>query len=305
MLNAIPFLGWFLSAFFRWRTVSFLPLFLLALPLLGQPVVVIPGGPGDAGFSMPSGFTATAYAIPQFIPLPTLPPGTQSTMRYGQDFTYTLSVPTAGMYVVMLGFVEPTVQGIGQRVFSVWANGGAQNQQIVQNLDLVAEAGYLMPAVRTTLLYISGTLKLHFVASVRNAVISLISVSPQGGGSTTSISSTTMQGLPKSCSPGDVRWVTDATVSGGAYFLYFCTAPGIWNQFGYQAGGSGALIASCAGITTVDGQVVIPPGQCTIDIQTDVIPTKQGANIWPGSNTFTGAFSAPGVPSVTQTNEKK
>jgi hypothetical protein len=128
------------------------------------------------GFSSPAGFTTTAYTIPQFISFPTLPPGTNSTLRYGQSFSYTITVPVPGMYLILLGFVEPTVQGPNQRIFSVLAN----DQPIIQNLDLFAEVGYLQPSVKTAPVYIQNTLVLQFTASVRNAVVSLISVTNLG-----------------------------------------------------------------------------------------------------------------------------
>lgn len=152
--------------------------------LHAQSVVIYPGSAGDAGYSAGT----TAYTIPQFIPLPTLPPGTQSTLRYGingASFTYTLQVPIAGVYAVLLGFVEPCSTAAtcdrwtprpGQRVFSVWAN----DQPILQNLDVYAEVGALTPLVKAALLYIPGSLTLTFTASVRNAMVSLISVTNLG-----------------------------------------------------------------------------------------------------------------------------
>lgn len=156
---------------------TFLLLLLVTLKLSAQgSVVIIPGSSGDVGFSSPPGYTTTAYTIPQFVSLPLLPPGTNSTLRYGQNFAYTIYVPSPAMYVLLLGFAEPTVQGPGQRIFSVWAN----DQPIVQNLDLYAEAGYLQPVVKTAVVYIQKSITIQFVASVRNAVVSLISITGVG-----------------------------------------------------------------------------------------------------------------------------
>lgn len=152
---------------------------LLTFKLLGQSIVIYPGSASDTGFSIPS----TSYTIPTFIPIPTLPPGTNSTLRYAPSLTYTLQVPVAGMYVIMLGFVEPTVQGPGLRVFSVWAN----DQPLLQNVDIFAEAGYLQPLIKTAVVYIPGNLTLSFVAQPlfcsqcrSNAVVSLISITGVG-----------------------------------------------------------------------------------------------------------------------------
>lgn len=147
---------------------------LLCSALAAQSILVIPGSSTDAGYS---GGT-TAYTIPQFVAFPALPPGTNSTLRYGVNFTYSLQVPVAGMYVLMLGFAEPTVQWPGQRVFSVWAN----DQPILQNLDVFAEVGYAKPLVKAAVVYIPGQLTLSFVASVRNAIVSLIVLTGVGIG---------------------------------------------------------------------------------------------------------------------------
>src|SRR5579862_38026 len=137
-------------------------LLALTLPLFAQtPIVINAGGSNDSGFS---GVT-TAYTIPS----------TSATMRYGQSFAYDIPIPTSCWYTVLLQFVEPTVTAAGQRIFSVTAN----DQPIIQNLDLVASAGLLTPLSRASLVYVAGkTLHLAFVASTRNAVISTITIAP-------------------------------------------------------------------------------------------------------------------------------
>ena len=159
--------------------MKLLLILVLAAVAFGQSVTIDAGGPNDAGYSSPAGFPTTAYTIPVTIPIPVVPPGTNDlTMRYGQQFTYHVTVAQPGQYTVCLYFVEPTVLTAGARVFSVSAN----DQPIVQNLDLFAENGYLVPTERSALVYVPGTdLYLRFAASVRNAVISLIVVtySPQ------------------------------------------------------------------------------------------------------------------------------
>ncbi len=149
------------------------------------PAIVDAGSPSDTGYSTPATCTSggvpvacgtTAYTLTSPTPLPILPPGTSDmTMRYGPQFTYHIQVAAPGTYTVLLNFVEPTVTGPGQRVFSVWAN----DQPILQDLDLYAESGYMVPTARAASISIAGTdLYLMFSASIRNAVISSIAVSP-------------------------------------------------------------------------------------------------------------------------------
>jgi hypothetical protein len=148
---------------------------LLVAPLAGQTIIIDAGGAGDTGYSSPAGYPTVAYAIPSPIPLPILPPGTNDlTMRYGQSFAYDIQLPQPGPYTIVLEFIEPTIQAAGQRVFSVWAN----DQPIVDHLDLYASAGYLVPTTRAATIFAPSTrLHLSFVASVRNAVVSAIQVS--------------------------------------------------------------------------------------------------------------------------------
>lgn len=148
----------------------------LTLKLVAQPQVIDCGSPTDTGFLTPPGFTSTAYTIPSPVPASISDP----TMRYGQQFTYHIALTgKPGLYALVLSFVEPTVQGPGLRVFSVTAN----DQPIIQNLDLVATAGYLVPTTRSFPIYIfSGDLTIVFTASVRNAVVSSISLLGLGFG---------------------------------------------------------------------------------------------------------------------------
>lgn len=126
----------------------------------------------DAGSATDSGFTGGAvWLIPQAL----LPPGTtDATLRFGADFTYRIPC-SKRVYVVTFQFIEPTVQAIGQRVFSVSVN----NQTVLDRLDLVAEAGYLRPVARSVLAMCSeGQLRIRFLAQVRSAVVSSIEVAP-------------------------------------------------------------------------------------------------------------------------------
>ena len=97
-----------------------------------------------------------------------------------------------------------------------------------------------------------------------------------GGGAAISIMTSTVSTLPSTCSVGDVRFAIDATLAGGGFYTYWCTAANTWTLFGYVGGGSGALSSNCSSLP------------CTIDITT-AVPLKAGANTWTGANDFSGA----------------
>ena len=97
-----------------------------------------------------------------------------------------------------------------------------------------------------------------------------------GGGAATSIAPVTVATLPATCALGDIRYVTDATVSAGLIRRYVCPTTNTWVQEGYVAGGSGAVAVQCSS----------PP--CTIDV-TSAVPLKASANAYTGSNDYSGA----------------
>ena len=79
--------------------MKLLLILVLAAVAFGQSVTIDAGGPNDAGYSSPAGFPTTAYTIPVTIPIPVVPPGTNDlTMRYGQQFTYHVTVAQPGQY---------------------------------------------------------------------------------------------------------------------------------------------------------------------------------------------------------------
>lgn len=99
-----------------------------------------------------------------------------------------------------------------------------------------------------------------------------------GGGAATSITPVALASLPGTCTVADIRYVTDATVSAGGYYLYLCTATNTWTQFGYVAGGSGFLASACTA------------GACTIDVTASVVGIT-GTYTMAGSYDFSGATS--------------
>jgi hypothetical protein len=92
--------------------------------------------------------------------------------RYGSSFSYSVPVVN-GTYTLSLDFVEPSMTGPGQRVFSVNANGTT----IIDNLDIYSLVGQntaLQKQFKVTVT--NGTLTLNFTASVDNAILSAFSL---------------------------------------------------------------------------------------------------------------------------------
>ncbi len=132
------------------------------------------GSATDTGFSSgtwPAAGGTVAYTIP------VTPPGSviDTTLRYCVSCSYTIPTTEGQPYLVTLTFVEPTVQAAGQRVFSVTIN----DQPVLINFDVFAAAGYLTQIQRSFVVVPNNAqLVIVFAASVRNAVISSIQVSP-------------------------------------------------------------------------------------------------------------------------------
>jgi hypothetical protein len=142
---------------------------------------------GTTALTIDCGSSTDAYyvgGLPWVIPQGILPPGTtDATIRYGASFVYPIPAGSTGTpYLVTLHFIEPTVASVGQRVFSVYAN----DQPIIDRLDLVAAVGYLKPMARAFVVASSdGYIKLRFTGQVRTALVASIEIAPlpTGGGS--------------------------------------------------------------------------------------------------------------------------
>jgi hypothetical protein len=161
-------------------------LFLLSLSAHSATLLRIQcGGPGgldaagnvwapDAYFTSGARWGAAEQAVAGGLPLPALP---YNTLRYsapaGTPIFYAIPLP-AGSYTLKLFFGEPNKTGVGQRVFSVSANGAA----LITNLDLFAMApGALKPYTVSFPLVTTGTtLRIVLTPSVGNADISGIQV---------------------------------------------------------------------------------------------------------------------------------
>lgn len=140
--------------------------FLFCARLHSATVTIDAGSVADSNFS-----GGTAYMIPVGL----LPPGTSdSTMRYGVSFIYVIPCPNIP-YVVRFHFIEPSVQGPGQRVFSVRIN----NQIMLDRLDPFAEAGYLKPFSRAVVVVgADEKLVIRFETQIRSAIVSAIDFDP-------------------------------------------------------------------------------------------------------------------------------
>jgi beta-galactosidase len=93
--------------------------------------------------------------------------------RFG-EFSYDIPLPD-GNYAITLGFVEPDKDvAVGDRVFSVTANG----QLLVENLDVLAEAGAAHTAFTKTYLgpITGGRLILEFTPVEGDAIVSNIKI---------------------------------------------------------------------------------------------------------------------------------
>jgi hypothetical protein len=148
------------------KRVGVTALALFAFPLFAVQTTIDCGSATDSNFTGGTAYTAVAVA----------PPGTvvDLTVRYGPQFSYTF--PAANVaYVVTFHFLETTVQGPGQRVFSVSVN----NQEIITNLDVFATAGFMTPMTRSAVVFAADQLlTVTFTASVRNAMVAAIDFNP-------------------------------------------------------------------------------------------------------------------------------
>ncbi|MEZ4561191.1 MAG: malectin domain-containing carbohydrate-binding protein [Thermomicrobiales bacterium] len=90
-----------------------------------------------------------------------------------RGFSYAIPVKHEGSYLVRLYFVEPDANDVGDRVFSVAAEG----DDLLDGFDLAAEAGIHTALVKQAEVRIDdGTLDLDFVASEGAPIISAIEV---------------------------------------------------------------------------------------------------------------------------------
>lgn len=153
--------------------------FLLALPLIAASTVIDCGSASDSNFLAWPPSTAWTFSS---LPPAALANPAFASMRYAPTVTYRIPVTPFIPYILVLRFIEPSYQTMGQRRFSVSVN----NQTVLDSLDLVAEAGaWLLPVLRSVVVVSAeGPLVITFTSSIpgRNAVVSsieLISITDQ------------------------------------------------------------------------------------------------------------------------------
>lgn len=96
------------------------------------------------------------------------------TYRYG-TFSYSIPVQN-GTYTLYLKFMEPYETAVGQRIFSVSANGAT----IISNLDIYSQVGKNTALqLSFTVTVTNGTLNLSFTPTANNAIVSAIAIVQQ------------------------------------------------------------------------------------------------------------------------------
>jgi hypothetical protein len=105
---------------------------------------------------------------------PTMGTGIWGTLRYAPFFTYDIPVPN-GFYSLRFELLEPNKTGSNQRVFTISVNGTTSD-----TIDIFAMTGGIN--LHTSLNMMSqvgnGHLRITFLASLGNAVVTAIEISP-------------------------------------------------------------------------------------------------------------------------------
>jgi hypothetical protein len=105
---------------------------------------------------------------------PTMGAGIWATLRYAPFFTYDIPV-TNGFYNVKFDLLEPNKAAAGQRVFTISVNGTTSDP-----IDIFKITGAINTKTAIQLMAIvgNGHLRITFQASIGNAVVSAIEISP-------------------------------------------------------------------------------------------------------------------------------
>jgi Malectin domain len=132
-----------------------------------------------AGPAIPADLTtpAPAYQADQYFTGgvvwtdPAMGPGIWSTLRYAPSFSYDIPM-TNGFYTVTFRLLEPNKTAVGQRIFTITANGVHSDP-----IDIFAMAGANAPTYINLLVLVgNGHLRIDFAASVGNAVVSAMEI---------------------------------------------------------------------------------------------------------------------------------
>jgi hypothetical protein len=152
-----------------------LGLFLLSIAASAQPLLINAGGPSVDAYQADQYFTGGSVWAPGTPGYnPAIGTGVWATLRYAPTFSYDIPLPN-GIYRVVFDLIEPNKTAAGQRKFAITANG-----QATPVLDLFALTGGDNIPYATELLVLvgNGHLKINFVATLGNAVVSGIEIRP-------------------------------------------------------------------------------------------------------------------------------
>lgn len=137
-------------------------LFCAALAIQAQTVQVRCGSATDQYFVGGTAFRDATLGPPPF-----------DTLRYGSRFSYKLPA-TPGAYLIRVYFVEPNATAAGRRVFTVSVNGQASDA-----IDLFQDGGaHAQRIIETSAVSYWGFVRLDFVATIGNAVATMIEILP-------------------------------------------------------------------------------------------------------------------------------
>ncbi|HEV7300165.1 MAG TPA: malectin domain-containing carbohydrate-binding protein, partial [Tepidisphaeraceae bacterium] len=163
--------------------------------------------------------------------------------RYGADFAFNTAVAN-GNYTLRLHFAEPVMGSSNQRRFGVTA----EDQQILTNFDIFAEAGGKLNALVKTfnVTVTDGSLDLRFLATRDNAIVSAIEVISAGpvtptaplapSGLSATATSSSQVGLTWTDNAGDeAGYTVERSSDGGTTFTSVATLAA--NATSYTDGG--------------------------------------------------------------------
>ncbi|MGC3962233.1 MAG: glycoside hydrolase family 2 TIM barrel-domain containing protein [Rhodocyclaceae bacterium] len=108
--------------------------------------------------------------------------GDAATSTPGSKFSYTFKLTPGKTYLVTLGFMEQGKNGVGMRIFDIYATTGGVTTKAVASLDVFAKTRALGAAYAEKFpvtVGADGTLKLEFVGTTSKAMVSNIMVVQQ------------------------------------------------------------------------------------------------------------------------------
>lgn len=129
----------------------------------GDPANPIPAYQADAFYT-----TSVAWVDPG------MGTGIWGTLRFAPTFSYDIAVPN-GFYSLKFDLLEPNKTGPSQRVFTISVNGTTSDP-----IDIFATAKAINVGIQYDMMSVvgNGHLRITFQASVGNAVVSAIEITP-------------------------------------------------------------------------------------------------------------------------------